>query len=1043
MSLNAASRELEQQLNRLHQEVEKLKRHGRNEEVIDLDTLARDMVRRHLEQYSPFHAGALPRLRQAVEITRAALGEHHPVYAKRLNGLALLHLELGDYAAALPLLRETLEITRAAVGEDHPDYAKRLNGLARVYTFIGDYAAALRLFRQAARTLGVGDSDYAESLSGLVSVYLTMTALGGSGDTARRALVQQADRIRRAAVGEDHPDYARRLLILARVYSALRGRDAALPLLRQAAEIRRAARLENDAAGLIELARMHFELNDYPAALPLLHQALEITRAAVGEDHLDYAVTLHLLAEYYQAMGDRDAALPPLRQAAEIERAALGEHHPRYATSLSWLADSLIARRQADEAWLADSLMARRRAEETMPLLEQLAAIDDRMIGQIFSVASERQRMAFLDKVLVNFHRFLSTALKHSSNSPTAIRAALDLVLRRKAIAAEATAAQRDAVLGGKYPALRPQLAELDALRNQIARAVARAVLASPEADGLVAHQPHLAEWSAERERLEAELARLIPEMNLEQKLHAADHRTIALSLPEHVILIEFVRVFVRERGQLRLEPLRDLYFPPGRGDDPEDCPIFLPRTDPDAWGWEPANYVAFVLVGGAPDDVRMIDLGDAQPIDRLVTEFRARIMGRRNARPKRDMTRQPSGCARTKKDKLGRALCVAVFERIVQALGPSWPRPGPIRLLIASDGALAHLPFEVLPTTGGRFVIDDFQISYLSCGRDVLRFGAAATGRPDLPLVVADPDFNLQAKARPAQGREHTARQFGRHSRDGGRDADHFCILESRKEILDAVTRDQDRRDSNDDFLCNLSGMRPEGQRIAALLGVEPWLGANALEGRLKAECHSPRILHLVTHGFFLPDPKYERGRQGFDTGWADDSKGGEGVFHGPIMKNPMLRSGLALAGANTWLKAGNLPDEAEDGLLTAEEVAGLDLLNTELVVLSACETGLGQVQFGEGVFGLRRAFGLAGAKTLVMSLWKVSDEETRELMVDFYGRLLAGEGRAEALRQAQLAMKAKYPDPFYWGAFICQGDPSPLSTVRPGMAATGVATD
>jgi hypothetical protein len=146
---------------------------------------------------------------------------------------------------------------------------------------------------------------------------------------------------------------------------------------------------------------------------------------------------------------------------------------------------------------------------------------------------------------------------------------------------------------------------------------------------------------------------------------------------------------------------------------------------------------------------------------------------------------------------------------------------------------------------------------------------------------------------------------------------------------------------------------------------------------------------------------------------------------------ENPLLRSGLALAGANAGLR-GIAPAMVEDGLLTAEDVAGLDLRGTELVVLSACETGLGDVRTGEGVFGLRRAFVLAGAKTLVMSLWKVPDEPTCELMEDFYRRLLAGEGRAEALRQAQLALKAKYPDPFYWGAFICQGDPSPLSKVE-----------
>jgi CHAT domain-containing protein len=124
---------------------------------------------------------------------------------------------------------------------------------------------------------------------------------------------------------------------------------------------------------------------------------------------------------------------------------------------------------------------------------------------------------------------------------------------------------------------------------------------------------------------------------------------------------------------------------------------------------------------------------------------------------------------------------------------------------------------------------------------------------------------------------------------------------------------------------------------------------------------------------------------------------------------------------------------------MLTAEDVTGLDLLDTELVVLSACETGLGQVHVGEGVFGLRRAFVLAGAKTLVMSLWKVPDQQTQQLVVDFYRRILAGQPRAEALRQAQRALKAKHPDPYYWGAFICQGDPDPMAQMPVGPGAGG----
>jgi CHAT domain-containing protein len=149
--------------------------------------------------------------------------------------------------------------------------------------------------------------------------------------------------------------------------------------------------------------------------------------------------------------------------------------------------------------------------------------------------------------------------------------------------------------------------------------------------------------------------------------------------------------------------------------------------------------------------------------------------------------------------------------------------------------------------------------------------------------------------------------------------------------------------------------------------------------------------------------------------------------------LPNPMLRSGLALAGANTWAQQGTPPADAEDGILTAEDVTGLDLVDTELVVLSACETGLGDVHVGEGVFGLRRAFTIAGAATLVMSLWKVPDQETGELMTRFYEGVIAGRSRIEALRDAQLWLRQRHPEPFYWGAFICQGDAGPLRS-RPG---------
>jgi len=176
------------------------------------------------------------------------------------------------------------------------------------------------------------------------------------------------------------------------------------------------------------------------------------------------------------------------------------------------------------------------------------------------------------------------------------------------------------------------------------------------------------------------------------------------------------------------------------------------------------------------------------------------------------------------------------------------------------------------------------------------------------------------------------------------------------------------------------LPGTRVEGDRIAALLGVKPVLAGAVLEQPLKA-IRSPRILHLATHGFFLEDQHIAPG-----TGWRDlGVTASVDRLANSRFESPMLRSGLLLVGFNTWRNGGEAPAEAEDGMLTAEDVTGMDLLDTELVVLSACETGLGQVHVGEGVFGLRRAFAVAGARTLVMSLWKVPDEQTQELMVDF----------------------------------------------------------
>ena len=172
--------------------------------------------------------------------------------------------------------------------------------------------------------------------------------------------------------------------------------------------------------------------------------------------------------------------------------------------------------------------------------------------------------------------------------------------------------------------------------------------------------------------------------------------------------------------------------------------------------------------------------------------------------------------------------------------------------------------------------------------------------------------------------------------------------------------------------------------------------------------------VLHIATHGYFFPDivRKKDDGLQ-----LTDDKK--QTAFR--VSENPLLRSGLIFAGANpSWTNPGYVSTAIDDGILTAYEISNMDLSKVKLVVLSACETGLGDIKGSEGVFGLQRSFKLAGVNNIIMSLWKVPDEKTRELMQRFYQFCFSGKSISEAFNSAQNVMRNKYPDsPYYWAGF------------------------
>jgi CHAT domain-containing protein len=222
--------------------------------------------------------------------------------------------------------------------------------------------------------------------------------------------------------------------------------------------------------------------------------------------------------------------------------------------------------------------------------------------------------------------------------------------------------------------------------------------------------------------------------------------------------------------------------------------------------------------------------------------------------------------------------------------------------------------------------------------------------------------------------------------------------------------------RDLASTYFAPLIGTAREAQAIQVLFPQATILtGAKATKAALRAAA-APAILHIASHGFFVESHASPAGASTTRTGQAS----------GRAIENPLVRSGIALAQAN-------MRRTAESGILTALEASSLNLWGTQLVTLSACDTGVGEIRQGEGVYGLRRAFLLAGAESLVMSLWPVSDAVTRQMMQTYYSGLKKGLGRGEALRAAQLKMLRTRSHPFYWAGFIQAGAWEPVRPTTP----------
>jgi CHAT domain-containing protein len=925
-------------------------------------------------------------------------GENNPDYIDSLYNLASIYREDYDYANAEMLYKRAMNLRQRTLGENNIDFAHAVYTLAGLYSEKNQYDNAEPLYQRSLEIIdsisGKENVYYAHGLNSLGELYLK----SGKYDRAELFLRKAAE-IRSRIVGQSSIDFANSVNNLGVLYRIVGDYDKSIYHL--AAALKILSPVYKDYVRpyhicLANLASVSLYKGEYRDAISLYSYALKALEDTLGQDNRDFAETLRCIGSIYYMMGDLSLSEQYLKEAMKIQRRVLGENDLTFAASV-YLMGKIYFRKgdlSLSEQYLKEAMKIQRRVlgendfnfafilnllseiyavtdrpQEALNLVKQSVMIENKVLQDIFSFASEYQRLQFVRVLATTMDNHLSVIFRYLPNYQAAICAAFDIILQRKAIGIDFLTMQRRLAVRGDND-LREKLVELIVLDSHIAeRLQSKLNIETEEADF-----ENMKELYMRKELLEREVATRIPKGKFEEQFCSINRKALAEALDDEGVLIEIIKVRIF-----------DVY-----------------------------HYLAFILFAHEPDNIRLVDLGKADLIDKMIIAFRISITGKEENRnlDNRSETRNlmpisadiSSSKSINSAKHYGSKLREAVFDKLIVEIGDRK------RLFIAPDGELTRIPFEALPLDKyGKCLIDDYTITYLSTARDILHFSNQEGEIYTDSLVIANPDFNL------------------------AKDNEDPTIFKTA--TISTKSTDFQQRKSEDSYnttmlLAELPGTEEEGKHIAEILGVSPKLGADALKSRLEASI-SPRILHIATHGCFEPTPLDDQVRNSNSLEVTQIYAPTVSIMEHLSRKtfqDMLLRSWLALAGANARLKNKSLPPEAKDGILTAKDVTFMALEGTRLVVLSACETGLGDMLIGEGVFGLRRSFVLAGAQTLVLSLWKVPDDQTKELMVDFYGRILSGKGRAEALREAQLAIKEKHPNPYYWGAFICQGNPSPL---------------
>lgn len=903
--------------------------------------------------------------KEAVDIQRNTLGEKHPNYARSLSNLAQYYSDSGDYREAIRLGTEALNIQRELFGEGHPDYATSLNNLAEYYAGQGNHQEAIRLAQEALgirkKALGEEHPYYISSLNNLANFYSRMGNYPEAIRTGTDAL-QRAEKV----LGRNHPNYTMLLSNLGMYYDQTGDYQKAIELHTAALRARKAVIGEKHpdyAQSLINLGNVYFELGNYPEAIRLTEQAAAIQKEMLGEKHPEYATALNNLGLYYQTQGDDWKALDYYDRALNIQKEVLGESHPSFAAGLSNLA-----------------LLSLKVGNDTTTV---------RLLNTSLAIQKKNGRENHIDYAktldLLSGHQFF-----HGNPS--------------EAIALEQTALKIiENAVGKQHPDYISELALLALYYEQLRRPETTA-LCHEVTQRLTDNVRQTFAYLTNRERTQFwqknrywfspfihQAAYALPSDSLSANAYNGLLLSKGLLLNSEIEL----STLLAESGDAEVESLyNDLKSLRFQLNKLYEQPVAERTLSTDSLEQE-AQRLERALVQRSKvygDFTRNLAIDWQQVQQRLgehdvAVEFASFATGQ-------DSVMYAAYCLR-RGDRAPRM--IPLFEeKQLKAIGAThyYDRPDVARLVwqplaeelkdadrvyFAPDGELYNIAIESVPHWADSLLVSDHYRFYrlsstrqLALTRDEQSADEAALYGglrydTDVATMVND------SRRHPATTRTADFALFNL--------ADSLHLRAGLQDLPATLTEAEE-------IETHLRNAGTHATLYTDTVGTET--SFKALSGR------RTRLMHIATHGFYWT----EREAQAIGDRLAFLNTAGQTARY--VEDKALTRSGLFFAGVNHALEGEPLPADVDDGILTAREISTLDLRGLDLVVLSACQTGLGEIT-GDGVFGLQRGFKKAGAKTLLMSLWKVDDQATQLLMTRFYANLVGGRSKAEALREAQ----------------------------------------